>query len=291
MHEHAERLTGSLVTADQELEREFESRLADSSKLAFRVAFSVLRQREDAEDVAQEAFAKAYRSLNQLRDRTRFRTIVKRFASVCGLVAALTFGVVDTARGQDEAQKKQQEPAEAAADRDRAKAQAVRDDLQRLVPLSVDVTVTRFQGEKKISSMPYMLAVNANKLGQAGPALLRMGAKVPVSTIAAPPGNAAGPTGPLAGPVNYQDIGTNIDCTAKVVEEGFELRVSVSDTSVYASIQDKATPTVGDMPVFRSFQSTNTLVLKDGQSREFTAATDRVSGEVIRIAVTLRVVK
>ena len=62
MHEHAERLAGSLVTADRELEREFESRLADSSKLAFRVAYSVLRQREDAEDVAQEAFAKAYRS-------------------------------------------------------------------------------------------------------------------------------------------------------------------------------------------------------------------------------------
>lgn len=78
MHEHAERLVGSLVTADRELEREFEARLADSSKLAFRVAFSVLRQREDAEDVAQEAFAKAYRRFNQLRDRTRFRAWLVR---------------------------------------------------------------------------------------------------------------------------------------------------------------------------------------------------------------------
>jgi RNA polymerase sigma-70 factor (ECF subfamily) len=78
MHEHAERLAGSLVTADQQLEREFEARLADSSRLAFRVAFSVLRQREDAEDVAQEAFAKAYRSFNQLRDRSRFRAWLVR---------------------------------------------------------------------------------------------------------------------------------------------------------------------------------------------------------------------
>ena len=216
---------------------------------------------------------------------------MKRFASVFGLVAALTFGVVDTARGQDDAAKKNEQAAEAAKERDQAKAQAVRDDLQRLVPLSVDVMVTRYQGDKKISSMPYMLAVNANKLGQAGPALLRMGAKVPVPTIAAPPGSPAGPAGPMPGPVNYQDIGTNIDCTAKVVDQGFELRISVSDTSVYANIQDNATPTVGNMPVFRSYQSTNTLVLKDGQSREFTAATDRVSGEVIRIGVTLRVVK
>ena len=78
MHEHAERLAGSLVTADLELEREFEARLADSSRLAFRVAFSVLRQREDAEDVAQEAFAKAYRCFHQLRDRTRFRAWLVR---------------------------------------------------------------------------------------------------------------------------------------------------------------------------------------------------------------------
>src|SRR6187399_3461540 len=78
MHEHAERLVGSLVTADVDLEREFEARLADSSRLAFRVAFSVLRQREDAEDVAQEAFAKACRSFNQLRDRTRFRAWLVR---------------------------------------------------------------------------------------------------------------------------------------------------------------------------------------------------------------------
>ena len=219
------------------------------------------------------------------------RAIVKRFASVFGLVAALTLGAVDTARGQDDAAKKNEQAAEAAKERDQGKAQAVRDDLQRLVPLSVDVMVTRYQGDKKISSMPYMLAVNANKLGQAGPALLRMGARVPVPTIAAPPGNPAGPAGPMPGPVNYQDIGTNIDCTAKVVDQGFELRISVSDTSVYANIQDNATPTVGNMPVFRSYQSTNTLVLKDGQSREFTAATDRVSGEVIRIGVTLRVVK
>jgi RNA polymerase sigma-70 factor (ECF subfamily) len=78
MHEHAERLSGSFVMADRQLEREFEARLADSSRLAFRVAYSVLRQREDAEDVAQEAFAKAYRSFSQLRDRTRFRAWLVR---------------------------------------------------------------------------------------------------------------------------------------------------------------------------------------------------------------------
>jgi len=162
------------------------------------------------------------------------------------------------------------------------------------VPLSIDVTVSRYQGDKKINSLPYVLAVNANKLtgsNGGGTSQVRMGAKVPVPSIAAPAGNPVGPAGPMPGPVNYEDIGTNIDCSATVVEGGFQVRLSVSDTSVYTNIQDATTPTVGNMPVFRKFQSTNTLVMKDGQSREFTAATDRVSGEVVRITVTLKVVK
>ena len=66
------------LTVDQALAREFESRLVESSTLAVRVAYSVLRNREDAEDVAQEAFAKAYRSFSQLRDRERFRAWLVR---------------------------------------------------------------------------------------------------------------------------------------------------------------------------------------------------------------------
>jgi RNA polymerase sigma-70 factor (ECF subfamily) len=73
MNELVERLAGALVTEADDLAREFEARLADSSTLAFRVAFSVLRQRQDAEDVAQDAFARAYRRFSDLRDRERFR--------------------------------------------------------------------------------------------------------------------------------------------------------------------------------------------------------------------------
>jgi RNA polymerase sigma-70 factor (ECF subfamily) len=73
MHEHAARLAASLLTVDEQLEREFEARLVESSRLAFRVAFGVLRHHEDAEDIAQEAFARAHRSFPKLRDRNRFR--------------------------------------------------------------------------------------------------------------------------------------------------------------------------------------------------------------------------
>ena len=67
-----------IVTSGEDLEREFERRLGESSRLAFRVAYGVLRHREDAEDVAQEAFAKAYRSFRTLRDRDRFRAWLVR---------------------------------------------------------------------------------------------------------------------------------------------------------------------------------------------------------------------
>jgi len=63
---------------DEGLNREFEVSLAESSTLAFRVAFSVLRQRQDAEDVAQEAFLRALRKFHQLRDRERFRAWLVR---------------------------------------------------------------------------------------------------------------------------------------------------------------------------------------------------------------------
>jgi RNA polymerase sigma-70 factor (ECF subfamily) len=66
------------LTVDQTLAQEFETRLVESSTLAVRVAYSVLRNREDAEEVAQEAFAKAYRNFNQLRDRERFRAWLVR---------------------------------------------------------------------------------------------------------------------------------------------------------------------------------------------------------------------
>ena len=77
-------MTGGLaearVTPDASWEREFEARLADSSGLAFRVALGVLHNREDAEDVAQEAFVRAYRSFHRLRDRDRFRGWLARIA-------------------------------------------------------------------------------------------------------------------------------------------------------------------------------------------------------------------
>lgn len=80
MNEFADRLAAAVVRTGTAIEHEFEASLAEWSRLAFRVAFSVLRQREDAEDVAQDALTKAHRQLGQLRDRERLRAWLVRMA-------------------------------------------------------------------------------------------------------------------------------------------------------------------------------------------------------------------
>lgn len=62
------------------LGREFEQRLEECGKLAFRVARGVLRNAADAEDVAQEAMLRSYRSFARLRDPSRFRAWLVRIS-------------------------------------------------------------------------------------------------------------------------------------------------------------------------------------------------------------------
>jgi RNA polymerase sigma-70 factor, ECF subfamily len=71
-------LDRTVTAAGLGLARELEQRLAESGTLAFRVAYGVLRHREDAEDVAQEALAKAVRKLDTLRDREAWRAWLVR---------------------------------------------------------------------------------------------------------------------------------------------------------------------------------------------------------------------
>jgi hypothetical protein len=157
-----------------------------------------------------------------------------------------------------------------------------------LVALELQIVVSRYQNEKKISSLPFTVSVNANDRGVSS---LRMGAEVPVPAMVFTPAKENAPPNPITS-VNYRPIGTNIDCTATSQDDGrFNVFVSVDDSSVYKSTDDGGTPAVKEMPVFRSFKSEQRLLLRDGQSRQFTAATDRVNGEVVKIDVTLRVVK
>ena len=157
-----------------------------------------------------------------------------------------------------------------------------------IVPLRVQVVISRYEGEKKISSMPYTLSVNAPAAPQTNHANLRMGAKVPVMTMAMPVVDGKQMAG---GPVQYQDVGTNIDGDAQSLDDGrFRISIAVDDTSIYPDGQS-GQPVAPGNPTFRSFRATDSMMLKDGQTSQFTTATDKVSGEIVKVDVTLTVVK
>ena len=58
----------------------FSARVAENQRRVFQIAYSVLGNAADAEEVAQEAFLSAYQRVSQLRDAERFRAWVNRIA-------------------------------------------------------------------------------------------------------------------------------------------------------------------------------------------------------------------
>ena len=116
------------VSLDPALEREFEERVVDSSNLAFRVALGVLRRREDAEDVAQDAFLRAHRAFASLRDRDRFRSWLVRVAFRLAL---------DRQRG-DRRRVRRQEASTSTATTESVEEAAMRAELQERVAAAVD---------------------------------------------------------------------------------------------------------------------------------------------------------
>jgi RNA polymerase sigma-70 factor (ECF subfamily) len=59
---------------------EFERRVRESQRMVYQVAFGVLGDAADAEEVAQDAFVRAYRKLASLREPEKFRAWVARMS-------------------------------------------------------------------------------------------------------------------------------------------------------------------------------------------------------------------
>ena len=145
-----------------------------------------------------------------------------------------------------------------------------------LVPLKIQIVLSRYQGEKKISSAPYVLWVISNEREGTR---LRMGVDVPVMTGVQ---------------TNYRTVGTNIDCHASRAPDSGAFRVSltITNSSVILRAADGrgSDPQVA-APSFGSFSANFTILLSDGQTAQYTSATDPVSGEVLKIDATLNVLK
>lgn len=71
-----------LISATEVRERdgEFTTRMAESQRRVFQIAYGVLASPADAEEVAQEVFIRAYRKFSMLRDPEKFGAWVNRTA-------------------------------------------------------------------------------------------------------------------------------------------------------------------------------------------------------------------
>jgi hypothetical protein len=150
-----------------------------------------------------------------------------------------------------------------------------------LVPLKVQLVVSRHNGDKKISSLPYTLWVSAN--GRITTSI-RMGVQVPiVSSMITKEGQVPS--------YSYRDVGTNIDCLAQSQADGFYvLEIKLNDSSVSFEPKDSGS-TLRGIPAFRNFTSNFNIVLKDGQTAQYASATDPLTGETLRVEATINVLK
>jgi hypothetical protein len=177
-----------------------------------------------------------------------------------------------------------QEPAEAAN-----RTQATRPQSSNLVGVKVQVVLSRYQGDKKINSLPYTLGVVVN----GSKTSLRMGVDVPVvqTVFASTSKDNPSATVPQQS-YNYRPIGTNIDCQAENAPgDYYRLIMTVQDSSLQIDAGDRGKGVMPNVPMFRSFNASFQVLLRDGQTTQYTSATDPVSGEVTKIDVSLNVLK
>jgi Flp pilus assembly secretin CpaC len=146
--------------------------------------------------------------------------------------------------------------------------------------LRVQLVISRFDGEKKVASLPYTLTVMAG--GHSARMRLGVDTPIPITQIASADG------GKPTASYQYRNVGTNLDCSARDLGDGrYQLQVSVENSSTVGGTDQ----TREGMPLFRRFDTSLDPVLRDGQSMQVIASTDPVSGEVMKIDVTLSVVK
>ena len=156
------------------------------------------------------------------------------------------------------------------------------------VNLRVQLVISRYQGDKKLASLPYTFVVTTG----GSRARMRMGIDTPVPVTSASEGKQTTS-------VQYRTVGTNIDCQAISRGEGrYQLSIGVENSSALPLEKGPSTgpnPPVGDTtlagsPLFRRFDTNLEPWLRDGQSVQTIASTDPVTGEVVKIDVTVNVV-
>jgi hypothetical protein len=202
-------------------------------------------------------------------------------------LALLLVGLAGFVPGLAAQDKAKQEETDKAKREEVEKAAETR---KEITPLRILVLFTEFDGEKKISSLPYTFLVNADERGGPG-AILRMGLRVPVVM-----GSRPGADAPMQW--QYVDMGTNLDGRAEKSPDGrFVLHLGVERSSAYSPGSDGKPASVAGrevtnaQPVIQQFRTNINLLIRDGQTIQSTVSTDPVTGHVLKVDVTLTVLK
>ena len=158
------------------------------------------------------------------------------------------------------------------------------------VVLKVQVTVSRYMGTNRVSSQPYQLSLVPNESGN-----IRLGVEVPVpAAYTAPTTSSSTSTAANTQPsYTMQQVGTQIDCNATLHPDGrYKLRLTVTDRSALPAAQaTEQGARVANVPSFRNVVFGSTIYLGDGQSTQFSSATDKTSGETFKVDVSLAIEK
>ncbi len=157
------------------------------------------------------------------------------------------------------------------------------------IPAKVQVVFSEFDGEKKVSSLPYTLSVLSSMDRGRNFSSMRMGLKVPIMS---------GPKDQFGQvQMQYMDVGTNIDARVQPTPDGrFLLYMQIRRSSVHTleGANKEAAWSMGEAsgrPILREYSAGFDFILRDAQTMQTTMATDPVSGRVLRVEVTLTVVK
>lgn len=143
--------------------------------------------------------------------------------------------------------------------------------VDEVVNLRVEVAISRYRGDEQVSRLPYVLSFTS----RGDRSSLSVDADVPLRESR----------------MSHRSVGTRIGAFARGAGDGrYAVTVDVEESSI---LDDGETAMEAILlpgaAVFDSFTSLNTLVLRDGQSHRYAAAADRVTGETVRVDVTLTV--
>ena len=90
----------------------------------------------------------------------------------------------------------------------------------------------------------------------------------------------------------FKGVGNSVGCRAENADgDRFKLNCNFDQSAIHANGEKPATEASPLPPLLRDFRSDVSFLLRDGQTTQLTAATDPVSGDVLKVEVTLNVVK